>query len=105
MRRNGLVELLMHPVAELGGRLVEDVPPEVYTEDSLGVMSLPYETREGGLQRLAQPLMRVARISRCANRVAGRCARLACLAIWPRAPTRKYRYSNLLLDRPRSQNR
>ena len=59
--RQNSIEQLMHPIAESGRRPVEDVAPEVYTEEFLGMTPLPYEPREGGLQRLTQAFVRVAR--------------------------------------------
>jgi hypothetical protein len=59
-RRGGLQDLvkhLVHLVSVARRRLVQDVPPEVYTEEFLGMTPLPDKSREGLLQSLLEALM------------------------------------------------
>ena len=42
-----LIQYLVHLVSVAGGRLVQDVPLEVYTEEFLGMTPLPDQAREG----------------------------------------------------------
>jgi hypothetical protein len=50
----------MHLILVVGGRSVKHVPPEVHTEESLGMAPLPDKAREGLLQGLPEPVVCIA---------------------------------------------